>query len=65
MAKHKNYNFPAYQYDNASDFLLTDRVLTVYTNHPGGNLAHKRKTIKWDVVEERPATKYFQISWTD
>ena len=40
MAKHKNYNFRAYQYGNASDSLLTDRVLTIYTNHPGGNLAH-------------------------
>ena len=65
MAKHKNCNFPAYQYDNASDSLLTDRVLTIYTNHPGGNLAHKHKTIKGDVVEERPDTKYFQIIWTE
>ena len=62
MAKHKNYNFRAYQYDNASDSLLTDRVLTIYTNHPGGNLAHKHKTMKGNAVEERPATKYIQIS---
>ena len=33
-------------------------VLTIYTNHPGGNLVHKYKTIKFDVVVERPATKY-------
>ena len=33
-------------------------VLTIYTNHPSGNLVHKYKTIKFDVVVKRPATKY-------
>ena len=31
---------------------------TIYTNHPGGILLHKHKAIKFDVVGERPATKY-------
>ena len=34
-------------------------VLTIYTNHPGGNLLHKHKTVKFDVVGEQPATKYY------
>ena len=38
---------------------------TIYTNHPGGKLVHKHKAIKFDVVEERPATKYIQISRKD
>ena len=33
-------------------------VLTIYTNHPGGNLVHKHKTIKFDMGKERPATMY-------
>ena len=28
------------------------KVLTIYTNHPGGNLLQKQKTIKFDVVGE-------------
>ena len=28
------------------------RVLTIYTNHPGGNLVHKHQTIKLDVMGE-------------
>ena len=40
-------------------------VLTIYTNHPGGNPVHKHKTIKFDVVGEQPATEYIKISWTD
>lgn len=42
-------------------------MLTFYTNQPGGNLLHKQKTVKSDVVEERPATctMYIQISYTD
>ena len=31
---------------------------TIYINHPGGILLHKHKNIKFDVVGERPATKY-------
>ena len=31
-------------------------MLTFYTKQPGGNLLHKHKTVKSDVVEERPAT---------
>ena len=33
------------------------RVLTIYTNHPGGNLVHKHQIIKLDVIGESPATK--------
>ena len=41
------------------------KVLTIYTNHPGGNFLHKQKAIKFDVVGEWPATKYTQINGTD
>ena len=34
-------------------------VLTISTNHPGGNLGHKHKTVKFDVVGEQPTTKYY------
>ena len=37
-------------------------VLTIYTNHPVGNLVQKDKTIRFDEVGERAATKYLQIS---
>ena len=37
-------------------------VLTIYTNHPGGNPVRKHKTIKFEVVGEQPATMYIQIS---
>ena len=42
-------------------------MLTFYTKQPGGNLLHKHKTVKSDVVEERPTTctMYIQISYTD
>ena len=40
-------------------------MLTICTHHSGGNLLHKDKTLKFDVVGERPATKYIQISWTN
>ena len=33
-------------------------VLTIYTNHPGGNLVRKHKTVRVDEVGERTATKY-------
>ena len=38
----------------------------IYPNHTSGSLVHKRKTIKFDVQGEWPATKYMyiQISWT-
>ena len=42
--------------------IRTAGVLTIYTNHPGRNLVHEYKTIKFDVVEEQSATKYIQIS---
>ena len=29
---------------------------TIYINHPGGHLVYKQKTVKFDVVGERPAT---------
>ena len=29
-------------------------VLTIYTNHPGGNLVHKLKAVKFDVVRDNP-----------
>ena len=38
-------------------------MLTIYANNPGGNLVHKHKTLKFDAVVERLATKYIQISW--
>ena len=28
------------------------KVLTIYTNHPGGNLVHEQKAIKFDVLGE-------------
>ena len=28
------------------------RMLTIFTNHPGGNLVHKHKTRKFDVLGE-------------
>ena len=28
------------------------RMLTIYTNHPDGNIVHKHKTIKFDMVGE-------------
>ena len=38
-------------------------VLRIYTNHPGGNLAHENKTpIKFDVLRERPPTQRIQMS---
>ena len=51
------------QYKGPGDWKHGD--LTDYTNYAGGNLAHKHKTIKFDMLGEKPATKYFQISWTD
>ena len=30
----------------------TRGMLTIYTNHPGRNLVHKRKTIKFDMAGE-------------
>ena len=33
----------------------------IYTNHPGGNLVHKHKTVIFGVVQVRAATKYTQI----
>ena len=40
------------------------RVLTIYMNHPGENLLHKNKSIKFDVVGERPTPKHIQIMLT-
>ena len=37
---------------------------TIYTKHPGENVVQKHKTLRSDVVRERPATKYIQICWT-
>ena len=34
-------------------------IVDIYTNHPGGILVHKHNTIKFDVVAEQPATKYY------
>ena len=36
------------------------RVLTIYTNHLGGNLVHKHKTKKFNVVGEQSTPKYTQ-----
>ena len=30
-------------------------MVTIYTNHPGGNHVYKHKTIKFDLMGERPA----------
>ena len=35
-------------------------MLPICTHHSGSNLLHKDKTLKFDVVGERPATKYIQ-----
>ena len=32
-------------------------TLTINTIHPGGNLVHRHKPLKFDVVGERPATE--------
>ena len=34
-------------------------MLTVYSNHPGGNLVHKLKAVKFDLVGEQPATRHY------
>ena len=65
MVKHKKLQLSRLSVWQCVWLSLNGQVFTIYTNHPGGNLAYKHKTIKWDVVEERPSTKYFQISWTD
>ena len=39
-------------------------MFTIYSNHQDGNSVHRHKTIKFDVVGKRPATKYIQISYT-
>ena len=39
----------------ASDLKLEGsefRMFTIFTNHPGGNLVHKQKTGKFDVLGE-------------
>ena len=33
-------------------------MLTIYTNHPGGNSVHKHKTIEFDGVGRRTASNY-------
>ena len=50
-----------------AEFKKERGTLTVNTIHPGGNLVHKHKPLKFDVVGERPATEteYIQISRTD
>ena len=37
-------------------------VVTIYLNPPAGNLIHKHKTINFEMVGERAATKYIEIS---
>ena len=42
-------------------------LIYIYTNHPGGNLLHKHKTLKFDVVsgENDPlSTKYTQKAYS-
>ena len=34
---------------------MCSKVVTIYTNHPGGNHVYKHKTIKFDLMGERPA----------
>ena len=36
----------------------------IYTNHQGGNLVHKHKTLIFGEVQVRAAPKYTQIRWT-
>lgn len=37
-------------------------VVTIYLNQPAGNLVHKHKTINFEMVGARAATKYIEIS---
>ena len=48
---------------NKDDLRSSERtgVLNIYTNHPVRNLVRKHKTIKFDVVGERPASKQWRI----
>ena len=39
-------------------------MFTIYSNHQDGNSVHRHKTIKFDVVGKRTATKHIQISYT-
>jgi len=41
---------------------LIPGMFTIETNLPCWNLVHKHKTIKFDVVEEQPSTKFIQIT---
>lgn len=34
---------------------MCSKVVTIYSNHPGGNHVHKHKTIKFDLMGEGPA----------
>lgn len=37
-------------------------VVTIYLNQPTGNIVHKHKTINFEMVGARAATKYIEIS---
>lgn len=41
------------------------RVLTINTNHLSGNILHRHKNTKFDVVGEQSAIKYIYLSLTD
>ena len=42
-------------------FSVRPRMLSIYTNSPGGNLGHKHKSLKFDVMRVRTATKYIKV----
>jgi len=53
-------------YDHSGSYILSTQLvinfkcilrwlITIYTNHPGGNHGHKYKTIRFDLMGERPA----------
>ena len=52
---------------NGREGLKLGCLIYIYTNHPGGNLLHKHKTLKFDVVsgENDPlSTKYTQTAYS-
>ena len=38
---------------------LSQGAYHLHQPHPGGNLVHKHKSVKFDVVGEQPATKFY------
>ena len=46
------HNFSFVCQESVQDKSVDQGVLNIYTNHPAGNLVHKNKTIKFDVLGE-------------